>query len=116
MSQKPQKVVDRDGFTSVKAKPKPVEVKVPTRAKYQGIEWCKPHGINIDYCTTCKKAKEVQDAARVARLKKVKLPKPIPATKENIERVLLTNAEIDNEDEVINEDIRQSSSNGSGVL
>lgn len=107
-----QKIVDREGFVSVKSKPKPVEVKVPNRAKYQGIEWCKPHGINIDYCTPCKKAKEVQDAARVARLtKKPKLPKlpdPIPATKENIEKVLLTNAEIDCEEEIIDEELNKT--------
>jgi hypothetical protein len=54
------KIIDREGFTTTKAKPKPVVVAVPNYARYEGIEFCKPHGINIDYCSPCKTARDAK--------------------------------------------------------
>lgn len=70
-----EKIVDREGFTTTKAKPpKPQEVEVPNYARYEGITFCKPHGINISYCKTCQEA-AVAKAAKAAEAKAAKANK-----------------------------------------
>lgn len=75
--------------TVKKHEPKPRPRTDLNHSRYEGIEWC-AHGINKDFCSTCKEATIKATAAKAAKLqakkaKTAKVKAPAPEPEEEIE-------------------------------